>query len=252
MNNRLLSYVYVCLLLFYGCKGSEGTTTTDIPDLRDKAVVKKVMDRQVQFETLQAKTKIAFTTPEDNTSFKGDLRIQRDSAIWMSVKPALGLEVARVLITPDTIKLIDRINKKYLIEPFSYLERVYRAPLSFSTLQSLLTGGLMDTRIKDWEVEIVDNQYALVHESDSLRNNVRVNPVTFTITSMLVKDLYRDRAMQIRYEDYQTVDGQLFSHNRYAVAETTVRYTLGLEFSRVTFNRPLHFTFAVSDSYERL
>ncbi|HAR20844.1 MAG TPA: DUF4292 domain-containing protein, partial [Cytophagales bacterium] len=39
------------------------------------------------------------------------IRIRKDSVIWISVNPALGIEVVRALITKDSIFVIDKIHK---------------------------------------------------------------------------------------------------------------------------------------------
>ncbi|MBK6894893.1 MAG: DUF4292 domain-containing protein [Flavobacteriales bacterium] len=37
----------------------------------------------------------------------------RDSAVWVSITPALGIEVARALLTTDSLFLIDKIHDTY-------------------------------------------------------------------------------------------------------------------------------------------
>ena len=36
-------------------------------------------------------------------TFTLNVRMARDSVIWMSISPALGVEAARVLLTPDSV-----------------------------------------------------------------------------------------------------------------------------------------------------
>lgn len=249
MNSKWWWVLWIGLAV--ACKGTK-TAPGELERMRPKTLLKEVSDRQVDYKTIRAKAKIEYETPEERTSFKGDLRMQKDSAIWMSIKPALGLEVARVLITPDSIKILDRINKQYVIEPYSYLERLYQAPLDFSVLQSLVSGGLIYTDHKELEVDIVDNQYSLVYESDSIRNNVRINPVNFTVARLLIEDLRYQRQVQIDYSDYSLVEERLFSHQRLVEAQAEAAYRLELDFSRVSFDRELTYTFVVSDNYERI
>ena len=40
---------------------------------------------------------------------------QRDSFIWVSVSAALGVDVARLLLTPDSVKFISPREKKYFV-----------------------------------------------------------------------------------------------------------------------------------------
>jgi hypothetical protein len=50
----------------------------------------------------------------------------------------LGIEAFRALIRPDSIFLLDRINKQYTAKPFSYLQQISGAPLTFAALQDVL------------------------------------------------------------------------------------------------------------------
>lgn len=239
------------LVLAIACKGTQ-TATGEIERMRPKALLQEVQRNQIQYRTIQAKAKIEYETPGGKTSFKGDLRMLKDSVIWMSIKPALGLEVARILITPDTIKILDRLHKQYLIQPYSYLEQMYQAPLEFAILQSLVTGGLLYPHHSELDVDIVDNQYLLVYESDSLRNTMHINPVNFTVSNLLIEDPIYQRTVRIDFADYASVDNQLFSHQRRVKATAEEFYGLELDFGRVAFDRDLTYTFVVSDSYERI
>ncbi len=41
--------------------------------------------------------------------------MEKDKAIFLSVAPFLGIEVARVLITPDTVKFINRLQSRFFV-----------------------------------------------------------------------------------------------------------------------------------------
>lgn len=241
----------VVLLLAVACKSTK-ETTGEVERMRPRALLKEVRAQAITYQSLQAKAKIEYATPNDKSSFKGDVRMLKDSIIWLSIKPALGLEVARIVITPDSIKVLDRINKQYLIQPYSYITQLYEAPIDFALLQSLIAGGLLDDNPRGLTVDIVDNHYLLVYESDAYRNSMHINPFNFTINQLLIEDPAYNREVRIDYDDYTAVDDQLFSHRRQVVAEANAQYRLALDFSRVSFNRDLNVTFVVNDNYERI
>ncbi|RYG21494.1 MAG: DUF4292 domain-containing protein, partial [Chitinophagaceae bacterium] len=49
------------------------------------------------------------------------IRIEKDKKIWVSVTAIAGIEVARAVITPDSLLLRDNLNKTYARKPFSYI-----------------------------------------------------------------------------------------------------------------------------------
>ena len=51
--------------------------------------------------------------PVRQNSFDVNLRIRKDSAIWISITPLLGIEAARVLINRDSLMILDRVHKTF-------------------------------------------------------------------------------------------------------------------------------------------
>ena len=49
------------------------------------------------------------------------VRMVRDEAIFISLRPMLGIEVGRLLITADSIYVIDKVHKRYAAEKVSLL-----------------------------------------------------------------------------------------------------------------------------------
>jgi Domain of unknown function (DUF4292) len=83
-----------------------------------------------------------FIAGEEETGFKANLRMSQDSAVWLSISPALGIEVARALITSDSLSLLSKIpdNKFGYITTISDLENWLHFELDLSDLQHVLLG----------------------------------------------------------------------------------------------------------------
>jgi hypothetical protein len=95
---------------------------------------------QNTFNYLTTKSKFSFESGSqhiDNTSM--NVRIQKDSIIWLSVT-GFGFEVARGLITQDSVRFIDKINKNYYAFSYADLHKKYHFPLNFNLLESLFIG----------------------------------------------------------------------------------------------------------------
>jgi len=74
--------------------------------------------------------------PVDKLS--GQLRIRRDSIIWLSVTATMGVEAVRAKVSNDSIWVINRLDKTYLAEPIDALSALIGMPLSLPVIQSLL------------------------------------------------------------------------------------------------------------------
>ena len=73
-------------------------------------------------------------------SFKASVRMARDSAIWMSISPALGVEVARIMLEPDTVAFCQQNSGKQILPRRNYdaLGEWADTPLAFEDVQSIL------------------------------------------------------------------------------------------------------------------
>lgn len=69
---------------------------------------------------------------------KGQLRMRKDSLVWVSVSATMGVEVFRVKISNDSVWILNRMEKTYLAEPLDTVSAQLGMPLSLPLLQTLL------------------------------------------------------------------------------------------------------------------
>ncbi len=79
-------------------------------------------------------------------SLNATFRMKRDSVLWLSISPGMGITAARALITRDSVKVVNYLQKYYAVYSIAYLQELLGAPLSLSELQKLMLGlPLFDT-----------------------------------------------------------------------------------------------------------
>ena len=72
----------------------------------------------------------------DNLS--GQLRMRRDSIVWLSVTATMGVEVLRAKVSNDSVWVLNRMEKTYLAEPLDSLCAKLGMSLSLPLVQTLL------------------------------------------------------------------------------------------------------------------
>jgi len=129
-----------------------GTTTTAISDSivvkKDSVLLAEIPKeekvffetKEIDFEKLKIKSKISIKTAKIDQNIPATIHVKKDSVIWISI--AIGLEAARVSINPDSIFLLDRLNRKYYKVSFKELSDNFDFDLNFNMIQSLLVGNL--------------------------------------------------------------------------------------------------------------
>lgn len=167
--HRLLLGTLLVLSLA-SCRRTRATAETaeTAEPLRDRPagyLLKRCEQNELRFGWLGMKLDADVLRNDENTGFKANVRIRRDSAIWISVSPALGIEVFRVLVTRDSLKYISKLpeNKHYYLGRLDALSDLARVDMDFEMLQDILVGNAvgMDREQDKFRSEIDNRLYLL-------------------------------------------------------------------------------------------
>ncbi len=138
MRSYKIYVVFIFTLVFItGCKnrkpkGDCATALTTLPtDVTDQ-----MQANLADFQDVTIRVKAKYKGGNADQSFGMLMKMKKDSFVWVSI--SVIIEVARAYITPDSFKLIDRINKKYYLGSIETLEQFIGQKLSLSQLQNLL------------------------------------------------------------------------------------------------------------------
>ena len=108
-------------------------------------------------------------------SFTGNLRMRRDSTIWLSVSAFMGMESLRTLITQDSVVLLNRMNQTYLSEPISAVSETYHVA-SLQEVQALLLGdGSADHVEIQWGPYIAKIRYSDIRWNEPTSFPIKIN-----------------------------------------------------------------------------
>lgn len=128
-----------CSLLVVSCSTSRKTLrNTMIGELSGTDYMEKVIEWTPSRENVTARAKIELNAGASPMSVNANLRIRRGEIIRISVAPFLGIEVARIDITPKHILAVDRMNKRYVEVGFSEISGMLNTELDFNIIQSLM------------------------------------------------------------------------------------------------------------------
>jgi hypothetical protein len=142
-----LRFGFVLVLLIgtlLACKAKKPVAETHTPEFskRTQQVLEKMDSVAFVPENVSYKSNVKVSSGNKTNSFKATIRIQKDSLIWMSIV-AFGMEGARLLATPDSFFIINRIDKKNYSGNYAYLEEQLQIDMDFQTLQSILLANAL-------------------------------------------------------------------------------------------------------------
>jgi len=258
-----LSFLFSLLgmiLLTVGCKSSKRGLQTQsgvLPPMKATELLDSLRLNQIDADWFSAKMRIDFDTPDERRKFTSYIRMRKDSIIWMNVKK-VSVEAARILITPDSVYLIDRIHKEYAIAGFDLIEERLGMPLNatanlspFQALQAMLLGNIIEPSVK-WRAGADSTYYHLSADDKGLLIDYWTDK-SFQPSRVGFTDLRQERKVDLDLSDYAVEEGQPpFSYHRFIqlMSPEFGEIDVDIQFSKVEFNEakstpfriPVHYT----------
>lgn len=142
---RLVSGCVLLVLILASCRKRKESIATKEP-LRGRTtafLLRHYEDSKLNYEWLGMKVDADYITMGESQSFKATIRMRRDSAIWISITPLLGIEMIRMMVTADSVKYLSKIpdNKFYYVGTFNELNSKVGIEMDFDMLQDILIGN---------------------------------------------------------------------------------------------------------------
>jgi hypothetical protein len=263
--------LFVLIISFSSCKTRKKITLNNrkcILDFKNaKTLTSNLRTNELKFEWLKAKLSADAVLDSNNNSFSVALRIKKDSVIWMSLSK-LGIEGARILITKDSVKFVNTIDKRFFRGDFTYLSKLLNTELDFEMLQSLLVGNSVTFYDEDEKIKPgVDNcQYTLgtvrkfklrkAERGRELREpaqSIYLDPESFKISRILFYEFNPDRSFDAHYGEYTKVDStQFFPFKMNYTIKAQKNVNIDLNYNKVTLNEEQSFPFKIPDNYEQI
>jgi len=286
MENRIVfKFIFralvVTLALFQSsCKTIHELGSISARPVSDNKLYHSLIDSSLHYNTFYVKRFSAYYNIDGiKKSFKGSIKIQKDSIIWISITaPVGGIEVARLLITPDSVKMINRLKKNYLEDDFDFFIQKINVDLNFKALESILTNAIFKSVneekdkafIRSFNGKILDNKYVFVSEKarkigrklkkDKYRKLQKYNyqrfdidPALMRITDIEVRDFEDSRNIKIKYRDFMNFENSKFpQHLNFEVKDAKHLLSCGIKFNKIILDEKLRFSFKISNKYKRI
>lgn len=245
-----------------GCRAIRTGTVEREAMANASIALMEVHSNQAEFEWLN--TRFSGTVIFENKSqhIAGSIRIKKDAAIYISIAPILGIEVARALITPDSVKMVNRLESSYYMGDLRILSNMFNADIDFYMLQSLLLGNDFPHFRTDQFVISDDDRLVQLEAKRRTRKSgngvpiqqvLSIDPENKRIRTNVIEQRNPDRAFRADYRKYENISGRLLPTDlQLMFADESDTSRLELLFSRTTVDVPQSLEFSVPSRYTRI
>lgn len=261
---KQISYIVLLVLILTSCSTSRNTLrNTTIGGLSGTEYMEKVIEWTPSRDNLTARARIELNVGSSSPmSVNANMRVRRGEIIRFSVAPILGIEVARIDITPDKIMAVDRMNKRYVELGFAEISSLLNTELDFNILQSLILNEIFIPG-KD-KLSVADaSGFTLSPYADRARLQVkgtkRIGYSFFTSatdgcleeTVIALKDL--PYSLHCRYADFTMLGNDVFPQSIEMMSEgTDKKYSLDMKLSRVNTDSNWDSKTELSSKYRKM
>ena len=212
------------------------------------------------WQTLQAGGNINLNAGS-NFSSSIQVRMIRDQAIYISLRPLLGIEVGKLIITADSLYAVDKVHKRYIAEKVSILTS--GIPVTVSDVQDIFLGrpciigkGTLNEENKSEMTVTQQGNTVVIAPSEHYKGY----GYTFTfnknnrITSLdIVPAGSSTAAYQAKYSDVRNTAAGNIAHNINANATIEKKQVaLSLSFKDIEWNGKVKMDMGIPGSYKRM
>ncbi len=263
-----LPVLLAMMLVMGSCASRRQIIKEPLKEAKTAYLFEELARKELRFEWFSAKFTIDYIYDKKLTEFKGQIRILKDSVIWLTFSPALGIEMARLMITNDSVFFINRINKLYLKGDYRFINDYLQTNIDFDVLQSLIIGNdFQFYEETSFRAGIDKEEYKLTtterrklkkfmksNETDAKAyyQDIWLNPDNFKITRVNIKEITNDKKLDAYYSDFKDEEGQLFPFRIIFEITADENVTVKVNYSRIRIDEPLSFPFSIPDKYERI
>lgn len=237
-------------VFFVACSSQKKTVKPAQPEVvaskKQEVTADQLKKNQTVYSTFTTKaiSKLAINGKDYDVTL--NIRIKNKELIWVSIIAFPGIEAARALITPDSIKVIDRLNDNYINKPFTYINDYTNNDIDFETLEAMLVGNLIPLVFRNSDKIILNNDaYQLKDKTSNMFYQVDLNK-DFKSQTLLFLALNNTQKLNASISSFEKIDNYWLpvSINMNSSAVNN-QIDVKMEYSKTQLNTPLDFPFNV-------
>ncbi len=282
------------VMVFSGCGTRKAVVQPDARTLAPKGVNELLPSIPGHSTSIpryySAKADIAYSSGGNSKNFKAQVRMVWDSAAWMSAVPVLGIEVARAMLTPDSLMFMDKLHDTYWKGDSSQARQRFGVQPSLDLIQEALLGRAIGLDPNDkYRSDREEGMYTLttkekrrflraaedISPADTLPNDrdmrekklertlrkaakreamvykYWIDPDSMRVNRVSITDLAHDRQAEVHYADWTTIDGHVLpAQLELYLSAPGQRAVASMRLDHIQLNGPLNLPFRIPEKFK--
>jgi hypothetical protein len=265
--------ILIIILGFSSCALKKEYVIGDSKRVTAKKIVKIINENEHDIKTFQARARIDYFRKNKVKTNTATIRILSGEKIWISAP----LGAIRLLITNDSIKYYNKLERNYIKTSFSYIENIIGLNITYEMLEKLLFGQpVLALSPKDFakKLNMENSQYEdklrsyifkklIDYEGTQLQGLFYVNPYNFKLNSQKFFD-YNDKittsidaasndsqkTFSINYKAYNSINKHIYP--RKILFLDWNNKSINIDMKSVIIDKKLNIPFRIPKGYTQV
>jgi Domain of unknown function (DUF4292) len=255
----LMAIGFIATIGFSSCKTAKSvavrTDTIINPKLR---YFKELEIAQPQIKTANI-SRMIFKMEHNGGEISVNMgcKVRTDSAIYISIQPFLGIEAFKIEMTPQKIRLFDKLNMKFYESDYSSLSFKLGVDVNYYNFQAALLNQLFCVGSA---VVVADS--CVISDKPLGKKNITFHngrllqdteiSLFKTVSTFSIKDIVSKKNIDVNYGIPISSNGINFPKDvQVTVTDGTKSDIYQLQFERLEFNNRIHFVAAITNKYTK-
>ena len=267
---------YLILIIILGvssCALKKEYVIGDSKRVTAKKIVKIINENEDDIKTFQARARIDYFRKNKVKTNTATIRILSGEKIWISAP----LGAIRLLITNDSIKYYNKLERNYIKTSFSYIENIIGLNITYEMLEKLLFGQpVLALSSKDFakKLNMENSKYEdklrsyifkklIDYEETQLQGLFYINPYNFKLNSQKFFD-YNDKittsidavsndsqkTFSINYKAYNSINKHIYP--RKILFLDWNNKSINIDMKSVIIDKKLNIPFRIPKGYSQV
>jgi len=250
LNHKSLSlFLIICFCI--SCKSRKLAKDARIEQNTAATALEILHAHNIEYNWFSAKAKLKYSDPYDSESGTAFIRIRKDSVIWMTLKK-FSVEGFRIAMNPDSIVVINRLDKTYSVSYWNELSERYETELTYEKLEKSIIGNValpQDTSALKVQSDSTAYKFSFLEENYTHKY---VIPLFLnTISDYTIIDS-RGRKVNLYFDDCRKEDDFCYFREYSIPLSNDEQLFLRLEISELEIDIPKNTPFGIPSRYTRL
>jgi hypothetical protein len=284
--NRFVTYALACVVVLSAplslasCKKKKKNNTNNTVDStttgpckmdykNPRTLISEMRKSEFHFDWMTAKISCSAYDDSSRAEFEVNLRMRKDSAIWLNVLGPLNIKIARVLITKDSVKFVQFQDGTLGAQPkcfqgdFALLSQMLQTDVDYDMMQSLLVGNSVSFYEEDEKLRSSINQGECRYTLSTIRKRklkkvldgqkpvqdplqtISLDPNSFKILNIFFLD-EQSRTFRVSYGEFTPLESMVFPYKAdFFVKGLTRSAGMNMQYTSIKLNKPTDFPFSI-------